>query len=392
MKVLYLISNLGKEIGGGHTYSMLTTIKALSSVVEPSIAVIGLKPYKILEGVELRNDFVYCRGCDFSTAMHQLHRIFKEIKPDVIHAFDIHAYLFARFLNTKFRVGVILTKCGGPNPPHYFPKFDAMINFSKENDLFFEHRARYSNGKRYLIPNRVIQVRPDKLRINKLKTRINLDGVVFLRVARIGEAYESSIKQSINLVERLRRDGQTCTLLVVGVVYDHDIFQNLSDSSPSYVHFVTEDEFTKNASELINVSNYVIGTGRGLMEAASLGKVILTPVLGSDIPVLVDDMTFQSVSKSNFSPRNEVNEDIVEKSYLKIRRSILDVDYREGLEKFSQQMFKVNFDLLEKRSEYNRLYLSLQKEIRRCSFDLLLHLLYTMRTFVLYKNRMKRNS
>jgi glycosyltransferase involved in cell wall biosynthesis len=67
---------------------------------------------------------------------------------------------------------------------------------------------------------------------------------------------------------------------------------------------LTESKFTNEASKMLYLADAVIGTGRGLMEAASLGKPLLAIDKNGEIPVLLNKINFDDAFKTNFSERN----------------------------------------------------------------------------------------
>ena len=142
--------------------------------------------------------------------------------------------------------------------------------------------------------------------INDLKLKLleYKEHTVFLRITRITEEYENGLRQSINLINRLNKKGHQVILLVVGSIYSETLYENLIQTGNSKIVFVTEDKYTKNSKEILDIADFVIGTGRSLMEAASKRKVLLTPVKLRKYPSIVNEKTFFNFFTTNFSERN----------------------------------------------------------------------------------------
>lgn len=389
-KIAFFISNLGRSIGGGHAYSMKTTISALSEEIDPVIVVIGLTKYRLFSQSEHKVYNIHFDGLNIPQVFDALRRVMKTERPGKLHAFDLHAYFFARFLHFRYKVGLILTKCGGPNPPYYFPKFHTVIVYSSENLEYFEKRRRFKNTTKLLVPNRVLQVQTDQQRVAKLRQYIATErGRTFIRIARIGKEYEQSILQAINLVNKLNQEGLKTTLIVIGVVYDQTIYNRMQSLNNENIIFVTDPDFTINSSELLSIADFVIGTGRGLMEAASLGKVMLTTVANSSFPVLVNESTFQALFETNFSPRNSLSQAVLGMAYAEIKEAVQNEDKLHALKEFSSQVFYKHFAISSKKEFYKDIYRHLKYVGRHSLLDFIIHALYTMRTFFLYSKRLR---
>ena len=76
-------------------------------------------------------------------------------KIDLIHSFDIHAFIFSRLVNLIRKLPIILTKCGGPNLK-YTPFANNFILYSQENYDFLIKQNKFSKTSFKIIPNRVL--------------------------------------------------------------------------------------------------------------------------------------------------------------------------------------------------------------------------------------------
>jgi len=368
MRVLYLISTFEKGMGG-HYYSLESTLKSLKPEIEAVVINIGRMESPVISSLDCpKYQFIY-KYFNFIKIQKRIARIIQEHQIDRIHCFDDRAYLFIR--NYRFKnTPVALTKCGGPNPK-YFPKVDNLILFSEENKQKFKNREGYKNT--YLVPNRILPFSPNMEKVNSLKKKLNIenDSMVFLRIARISHYYKESIFQSIRLVEKIPE----ATLIIVGQVIDAEVLNQIRDKGLDRVHIVDGKEYYKNAKEIIPICNFYIGTGRGVMEATSLKKIVLSPVMKRDYPALVTKNTFRSFFNTNFSERN-ISQLSNSELLHELNEVIQSNKKQESLSNFSFQMFNENFNLKAKKDWYLKFYKNLSEASNTNFMDKCIHFLF----------------
>jgi hypothetical protein len=368
MRVLYLISTFEKGMGG-HYYSLESTLKSLKPKVDAVVINIGRMESPVISSLDCpKYQFIY-KYFNFIKIQKRIESIIQEHQIDRIHCFDDRAYWFIR--NYRFKnIPVALTKCGGPNPK-YFPKVDNLILFSEENKQKFKNRDGYKNT--YLVPNRILPFSPNMEKVNSLKIKLNIedDSMVFLRIARISHYYKESIFQSIRLVEQIPE----AILIIVGQVIDQEVLNQIREKGLDRVHIVDEKEYYKNAKEIIPICNFYIGTGRGVMEATSLKKIVLSPVMKRNYPALVTEKTFRSFFNTNFSERN-----ISQLSNSELLRELNEVieskKRQKSLSNFSFQMFNENFNLKAKKDWYSQFYKNLSEASNTDFIDKCTHFLF----------------
>ena len=368
MRVLYLISTFEKGMGG-HYYSLESTLKSLKPEVDAVVINIGRMESPVISSLDCpKYQFIY-KYFNFIKIQKRIESIIQEHQIDRIHCFDDRAYLFIR--NYRFKnIPVAVTKCGGPNP-RYFPKVDNLILFSEENKQKFKNRDGYKNT--YLVPNRILPFSPNMEKVNRLKIKLNIEGdtMVFLRIARISHYYKESILQSIRLVEQIPE----AILIIVGQVIDQEVLNQIREKGLDRVHIVDEKEYYKNAKEIIPICNFYIGTGRGVMEATSLKKIVLSPVMKRNYPALVTEKTFRSFFNTNFSERN-----ISQLSNSQLLRELNEVieskKRQKSLSNFSFQMFNENFNLKAKKDWYSQFYKNLSEGSNTDFIDKCTHFLF----------------
>jgi len=370
MNVLYIITTFEKGIGG-HYISLKELVSGLGDKINPHIVNIGRCESPVLMSMECTNfNFIY-KYYNFLWIRNELIRIANRLDIDVIHCFDDRAYLFVRSkVFSKYRV--VVTKCGGKLPVFY-PKIKNLILYSNDDYRRFR-KCRYERID--LIPNRVLEFDDSNKKIQKIKTERNISDsdIVLLRIARISRYYMHSFMQSMNLVKDLNRKKgvhHRVKLIVVGQVLDKDVFIELKNFSSEDVVFLTEEYYYKNARELIMLCDAYIGTGRGLMEAASKKKVLLCPVQNKRYPCLLSADVFESFFSSNFSERCTVNksDNALFDEICDLLSSVKNV---EGLKEYSFYLYKKFFSLESRVDWYVEYYNKISGGVNRGYLDILM--------------------
>lgn len=380
MRIIFCITTAGHG-KGGHFHSLHSIAEELSGQHEVMVLNIGLTQSEVLNSSLYTTQFFAYSGLNFPVVLAKLIKCAKAFKPDAIQAFDVESFAFSRILSQRFSLNSGLVKCGGPNPNRYYPVVDKLVLFSEENYRYFDSEHRYSSAQLALIPQRVPVVKLDKLRHQALLAKHSLEGLVLLRIARIGKHYYRSIVQGIHLTKRLRERGVDITFVVIGAVQSDDYLSKIREmidqlSVQKYVVIETDEVYTRQASGLLGIADLVLGTGRNFMEACSLGKIVLVPYSEGNLPLLVSDKNFNEISKTNFSPRTKVtnyNAGVNFDSILKIAQ--------EGATVESKNWFDSSFDVRAGAPKYISLF-KLVWPRRTYLADIFVNALYSMKTFL----------
>ncbi len=385
MRVVLLVSAISSDNTGmgGHYYSVRSIAKALSSKgIDARIVVLGDMFPKAYDDIRNEVDFIKFSPFRYLSYFSRISACLKNINPDVIHSFDNKSFFVARVMSLLHRYKIVLTKPGGPNPKTFFPYCKDMILFSSENEAYFRGIEKFKSARIVHIPNRVESFDTDWARIEKLRKLLPDNDRVILRVGRIGDAYAIVIRQTGNLVRYLREKGIAVTGLVIGVVQDDSLLSDLKKEYQDELIFNTEDEYTKNAAELIEVSDAVVGTGRSLMEAACKSRVLMTTLSGSEYPVLVGEDNFKKLLATNFSPRNSLADYDEEGSLAKIVGIFTIESYLNDAEVYSNEVASEYFDLSSAVSRYNSTYEQSDVESIKNVFDVMLNSVTFLRYYV----------
>ena len=357
MKIFYFIS-IHSHGRGGHAHSLNHISRKIGEKHDVKIMSIGPGKSDIIESNPHFRKHINYKGFDILKLRRKIRNEIKIFNPDIYHCFDLGSYNIVRLLVSSKKHRIVLNKCGGPNPIE-FPYVNNLVLFSKENQEWFEGQNKFKKTNMFLIPNRVIplELRPDFHPINKEK-----NDFIFVRICRIGNTYKKSILDSMNLISKLYESNfKKIKLYIIGAVEDEDVLKDLKYNEHvinGRIVFLTQSEYTSEASKMLYLADAVIGTGRGLMEAASLKKPILAIDKNRNIPVLLDENHFMDAFKTNFSERNTFKDLNTHDNLNNISKLIYDLKYYNEVSSFAYNCFNIYFNI----NNVNELYFSAYKQ------------------------------
>lgn len=305
----YKRSNTG---AGGHYYSLIEMVNQISKYEDAIVFVFG---ETVPVAFSKFNNFYHIK----TTLIGQELGLFRALrlikksnyKIDVVHAYDGNVSTIGMVIAKVCGARFCLTKCGGPPPKIFFPASPVLFVFHPADmDYFSSKKDRYP--QLLLLPNRVSPPHYDGDRAFRLFGKKKEDSFVVFRIGRIGPMYEGSVRQAIGLVKRLNEIGFPAELKVIGYLESKDVLDRLVAISDGNVSFYTETQATVKASELLGYCDAVVGTGRGLLEALSAGRIVFFPVKNSALPCLLTAETFEVGFRENFSERVVVPEELAE--------------------------------------------------------------------------------
>lgn len=383
MKILFIISVHGHG-RGGHFHSLNHISRKIGENNDVKIISIGPGKSSIITSNPYFFKHIDFNGFNLLHLKAEINKLTSKFYPDIYHCFDVGSYNIIRLLVSSKKHKIILNKCGGPNPIKY-PHIHNIILFSNENFVWFKNKKKYLHSNISLIPNRVKSLLPNTI-FQPIKKEP--DEFVFLRICRIGASYNKSIIDSVLLIEKLiLKNIRNVKLYVVGVIEDYDIFEKLNGHilvKNGSVIFLTDPTYTTEASKMLYIADAVIGTGRGLMEAASLSIPILTINKNGDIPVLLDSDNFFDAFKTNFSERNVFTCHNYEKNLHNIMSITNNKIYYDEISKCSRQIFDEYFNIDNSSQAYNSAYISAingEKKLIRDFFVIIISLLNFFRNY-----------
>jgi len=381
-KVCCIIANPGYGLGG-HYRSLKTIVEALRERVE--CVVINIGPYNspVIDSIPVTVHNIRFKGLNIVGAVRQVVKILKRERIDAINVFDARIFCIADMASRIAGKPLVLTKCGGPNPDgsYFFPVVDYLVVFSKENLEYFQSHPKYANTEMRFLPNRATKAVPDPVQIEKLRARLDPRKKTFLIIARFHEHYKDNMMQGVNLVRRLNGEGKASQLLIIGTPDAPAVVDEVARYRDDSVIVVNDEEFTLDASKLIDVADFSIATGRGFMEAASRGKPLLTSLADSPFPLLVTEETFPELFATNFSPRNRIENLDLEENHRRIARALEDDGYRAELSDLASRLFNEHFDVTSVVGEYQALFSAMRYKRRLRLLTLLHGICSTLREF-----------
>lgn len=373
MKVLYLISTMEPHSGrGGHYYSLRTTAEEISKKLDCTIVVIGKRESPVINQSKVKVYNLIYKKISVIKAMKDLKNIIDIECPQVIHSFDEDTFFFGSLISNIFKKPYIHTKCGGPNPRIAFPKVNNLILFSQENVRFYQSSKRFKKTNLFYIPNRIKEIPPDLSRIKNIKLSADCNkSKVFLIISRLEESKKNDILQAINLVKKINSDGIKTKLIIIGALQDADVGKEISENIDNNIYLFTDDKYAINASQLIDVADFVIGGGRSFMEAALKGKIMLCPLKNSNHPLLITEKNIQNAFDQNFSSRLIIDNFDPDDNYKQIIQALVDEEYANNITSFIKLVSSEQFEISSQLNRYCKIYNEAEYKMHFSIFDIL---------------------
>ena len=302
-RILYVLVSRGAGTGGHHI-SLRDLAARIRATADVRIVTVAYKPPPALEGVP---DVHFVRHGAWRMGLTEaaLWRHCREFRPTVIHSYDSYALIMVRPLSALLGIPLVHTQCGGPTARVHLPRAPDVVVFSEENLQGMSAQRRMSRCRLHHIASRVEDVSPDPSRVEALRAHLALspDDFVILRINRFVAPYEPVMRQTLALAALMRAAGLPARAVLLGSANDPEVVARIAALADPRDVLVHAPAFTTCAAELLPVANAVVGTGRGLMEAASLGRPLFASVQDRKLPVPVDPETVEALFAANFSPR-----------------------------------------------------------------------------------------
>lgn len=361
MKILFFIFAEKGKANGGHYNTLHQVSLEMAKSCDVKIIMLGSSLSPVLQDNPYLADYITLGHglADIIKLNNKLKQFFKTSRPDIIHCFDTNSLNLCLLCMATRKIPVILNKCGGPNPlRNNYLHADATVVLSKENQQWYFNNQHYKNDSIFLIPNRVRALELISERLQKEKADPNK--VTFVRISRLGGAYEMTLLQTFNLIEKLNKIFPV-ELFVIGRITNEEKFNILVEEGKKRnlpVQYITDQRAAKGSSFLY-LADFVVGTGRSFMEAASLGIPSLTPAKNTEIPILVGNNNIDNFLFTNFSERNIAKKDDEINTIETIQKLVTDPSAYHEFKKVT----KSNFDELFGTSKINQKYTAAYKYV-----------------------------
>lgn len=373
MKVLYLISTMEPHSGrGGHYYSLRTTAEEMSKKLDCAIVVIGKRESPVINQSKVKTYNLIYKKINIIKVIKDLKNIIDIERPQVIHSFDEDTFFFGSLISNILKKPYIHTKCGGPNSRIAFPKVNNLILFSQEDVRFYQSSRRFKKTNLFFIPNRIREIPSDFLRIKNIKLSVDCDeSKIFLIISRLEEYKKKDILQAINLVKKLNSDGIKTKLIIIGALQDVNVGKEIKENMDNNIYLFTDDKYAINASQLIDVADFVIGGGRSFMEAALKGKIMLCPLKNSNYPLLITEENFQNAFDQNFSSRLTIDNFDPDENYKQIIQVLVNEEYADNVTSFIKSVSSEHFEISSQLNRYCKIYNEVKYKMHFSIFDIL---------------------
>lgn len=373
MKVLYLISTMEPHSGrGGHYYSLRTTAEEMSKKLDCAIVVIGKRESPVINQSKVKTYNLIYKKINIIKVIKDLKNIIDIERPQVIHSFDEDTFFFGSLISNILKKPYIHTKCGGPNSRIAFPKVNNLILFSQEDVRFYQSSRRFKKTNLFFIPNRIREIPSDFIRIKNIKLSVDCDeSKIFLIISRLEEYKKKDILQAINLVKKLNSDGIKTKLIIIGALQDVNVGKEIKENMDNNIYLFTDDKYAINASQLIDVADFVIGGGRSFMEAALKGKIMLCPLKNSNYPLLITEENFQNAFDQNFSSRLTIDNFDPDENYKQIIQVLVNEEYADNVTSFIKSVSSEHFEISSQLNRYCKIYNEVKYKMHFSIFDIL---------------------
>jgi len=342
---------------GGHYYSLRTTAEEMSKKLDCAIVVIGKIESPVINQSKVKIYNLIYKKINIIKVIKDLKNIIDIERPQVIHSFDEDTFFFGSLISNIVKKPYIHTKCGGPNSRIAFPKVNNLILFSQEDVKFYQSSRRFKKTNLFFIPNRIREIPSDFLRIKNIKLSVDCnESKIFLIISRLEEYKKNDILQAINLVKKLNSDGIKTKLIIIGALQDVNVGKKIKENMDNNIYLFTDDKYAINASQLIDVADFVIGGGRSFMEAALKGKIMLCPLKNSNYPLLITEENFQSAFDQNFSSRLIIDNFDPDNNYKQIIQVLVDEEYADNVTSFIKSVSSEHFEISSQLNRYCKIY------------------------------------
>ncbi|MCJ8145067.1 hypothetical protein MKI84_19260 [Ancylobacter sp. A5.8] len=358
-KIIYLVTSFaGRSTGiGGHYRSMKTIATAYSAEnSEDAVKMINVGSIDpiALRGSDIDYRHVVFENWNYISIKNIVDELLKE-NATHIHVFDKIAFLLANEVAERSGCRVYITKPGGPRPRMYYPAADNIFVFSQEDVDYFYNRAKFKNSNIHYLPQRVLAPSLKGAGAMDLAREVGVGRLKIFRIARISHVYLKSILGTLKLAAESRARGVDASAVIIGYIQDKEAYDQVVAAADKSDFVFVDLKYTKNASDFLPAADVVVATGRGVMEAAMLGKPIFCPISNDDMPLPMRADTFKLLFDRNFSGRSVAPDDMIvqcREEYSKLAEPA----HVAELGAFSKKMADEFFDVVKVIPKYREIY------------------------------------
>ena len=291
---------------GGHYRSAAAIAELLREDYEVILLNFGERPSPVMQAEGIETIFYYGRPEWPATLRQRIAALMGKRCAKAVLAFDQKAGELLRPLARRQGVGFVLVKPGGGQPRLYYPKVDHNIVFMSTDDKWLTKRNP-PNSRIAQAVGRIYEPTQDMAAQEALREKISLTSkdMAIVRIGRLHEHYAAVNRAALALAQRLRTKGFPARLIMIGAPQSpHERASLMSLKGPEDA-IICEDYFTNQASRMLGMFRYNVGTGRGFMEGAAMGQVMFCACQSEnhELPLLVTEGNLRGFLDDNFSPR-----------------------------------------------------------------------------------------
>lgn len=302
-----------------------------------------------------------------------------------IHTFSTLGLVELVAFGKQTQTPVVYTRCGGPPVKEpievrmmralQLPRFTVLSDENKQ-ELLPTTGASPENV--LVLPARIdvaamqASQKPELWQAFRERVKLAPTTKILLRIARIGPAYEESIRQGILTAVELNRRGLDAAFVHIGYADVATIAETLyaeiesANQAAGRMIAVSDQEVSMNAQAHVGMGDAVAGMGRSAFEGLAVGRPTL--VAGKvGFGGLVTPETVTALAQFNFSGRNGqtplTREESVQAMADTCERLFTDAEYAQQVSAYSLQYADEHLDTRHSLDAYERLYHDFNPEL-----------------------------
>jgi hypothetical protein len=299
------------------------------------------------------------------------------LKPDALHTFSTLGLTEAIQYGKQKNLGVVYTRCGGPPVKEPLEvKMMKALKLRRLTCLSVENRAELLEKSAarpediLVLPARIdVKAFRDRQETGKwdaFRQRFSLgDAPILLRIARIGPAYEDTIRMGIEAAQQLNAEGVRMVFVHIGYADVPTIAESIyaqvksANEAAGKVIAVSDAEVSKDAQSHVGMASAVVGMGRSAFEGMASGRpTLVVGKVGFGGLVLPDRV--ETLAAFNFSGRDgnapATREESLSQLVATVRRLLTEPDFAKTAGDFAAKYTDETLDVRHSLDAYERLY------------------------------------
>jgi len=313
----------------------------------------------------------------------------KKEKPDLIQVTTTFEIIYQKVISDSMNIPVIYTIAGGTVPKiiPYILKKEEVIVFSKENKIDLINYGYKSS---------LIEVIPNRINYGEYKNSDNFEiysnnntCIKLLLISRISKGKFNSIKNIIDITQKLYHDGFEVNLTILG---DGKLFDKLEKivrkiNNKYKKNIINLEGYQSEVLDYIKKNHIIFAKGRGALESLFSSRITFI-VSEEDSISLCNKENISNLMKYNLSGRNIENETNYKELTIlinKIKKSNLDL---KNYKRTKEEIIK-NYDINKVQNKILNKYKEKIKENNNINSGIIVYIKMMMNYLILYVNLIK---